>query len=233
MDFLRSFTSRRSDTGAESEVVVAMPVAVEQAVGAPMTLETASMHSAYAAGVSTTTLVGLKLRSASTADDSRNALDVVICLDVSGSMQGDKLRLCKLTIKRLLRELTASDSVGVVVFGNEARVVVPCARADDAFKAEAARRVAAIGTEGCTNLSGGLFEAIEAESRLVSAGRANGVRCVLLLTDGQANRGLSEPDKLLKTLRGVMDDARAKDTSLYCFGYRGGVFFLLFLTRES
>lgn len=59
-------------------------------------------------------------------DDSRRApVDIIVALDTSGSMRGEKLMLCKETLKLLLRELGPNDRFGLITFGSTAIVQIP------------------------------------------------------------------------------------------------------------
>ena len=58
-------------------------------------------------------------------DFARAPVDIVVALDVSGSMSGRKLELCKDTLSLLLRELGTQDRFGLVVFGDEAKLEIP------------------------------------------------------------------------------------------------------------
>lgn len=129
------------------------------------------------------------------------------------------MRLCKMTIDFLLKELKPLDHFSLVVFSTNVQVAIEAMKCTEGNKARAKAKLARIECEALTNLSGGVFEAIQVEAELVGNKQANDVRSVLVLTDGMANRGISDPEKLLETLRGVRAEERSKMTSLYCFGY--------------
>eukprot|EP00968_Pinguiococcus_pyrenoidosus_P020179 scaffold2318_cov160-Pinguiococcus_pyrenoidosus.AAC.2 len=92
-------------------------------------------------------------------DETRKPLDLVVVLDTSGSMSGQKLEMCKETCKFLLSELKADDHFAVVEFNTMVefntvvQTVIQLGRADDAFKRP-------LSATGSTNLSGGLFKGI-------------------------------------------------------------------------
>lgn len=61
-------------------------------------------------------------------NDRTSALDVVVALDISGSMSGQKLKDCKRTLEAMLRPLGSKDRFGVIVFGSCVRVIIPAAK---------------------------------------------------------------------------------------------------------
>lgn len=78
--------------------------------------------------------------------------------------------------------------------------------------------LATIQDRGCTNLSGGLLEGLDVlEQR---EGSKNEISSVLLLTDGLANRGVTDVQQLLDITEKKVKGLR-NPTSVYTFGYGG------------
>eukprot|EP00937_MAST-01D_sp_MAST-1D-sp2_P003834 g3834.t1 len=179
----------------------------------------------------------------SAPEQKRPPVELMVALDVSSSMAGEgKLELCKKTISLVLDALEDGDSFGLVSYATEARVEVPLRRLRTPGAREAARRaVHALRPNGITNLSGGLLEAIAELKRCVTpqesgdsgdGARPRATQSCLLLTDGIANRGLTDTAKLAEVVGsllasggdgGDMDvdsGARAaQPPSVHCFGY--------------
>ena len=88
-----------------------------------------------------------------------------VVLDRSGSMSGDRLEAARQALLALVDRLDPSDSFGLVVFDDEVEVVVPAGPAADRFSVK--HRIAAIDTGPGAPL--------------------------LLLSDGEANAGLTRP----------------------------------------
>jgi len=126
--------------------------------------------------------------------DARPGVDVVACLDQSGSMDGNKFRDCKRTLQLMVKHLTSKDRFGLVVYGSSAKVVVPVQSMTPSAKDKASKKISHLGVCGMTNLSGGLSLAIQEMSMIVNP---NPIRSIFLLTDGHANVGISDHDGLV------------------------------------
>lgn len=110
-----------------------------------------------------------------------------VVLDRSGSMAGAPLEKAKEATKLAVRNLRSQDFFGLVVFDEEANVVIPLQPAKD--KARLLKRIDEILPGGSTNLTGGWTLGRD-ELRKAPA---NTTRRLLLLSDGQLNHGIVEP----------------------------------------
>jgi Ca-activated chloride channel homolog len=134
--------------------------------------------------------VMVELEAPVPAPAARQPLDAIAVIDRSGSMTGAPLDAAKHAVEQLLRMLGPDDRLGVVVYDDEVDLVLGLTRHDIATAAAAVR---AIDSGGSTNLAGGWLKAFEV---LASDGRPEALRKVLLLTDGLANVGLTQPSAL-------------------------------------
>jgi uncharacterized protein YegL len=139
-------------------------------------------------------------------------VDIVLVLDLSGSMDGEKLGKLIATIYRLLDVLQAMFAgkyrVSITTFSTDVHTVYPMGPPDiEAVKA----LVAQFKAEGETNLSGGLFRAAEQLSTLPDEGRS---RSVWLLTDGHPSTGVRDVESLITILTPML-----KDTPVNTFGF--------------
>ncbi len=132
-------------------------------------------------------------------DVPRAPATVQVVLDRSGSMSGERLEAAKLALAELTERVDPADRFGLVAFDDEVRVVVPAGPLLD--KAAARDAVLGIGPGGTTNLSGGLLRGLQ-EARRVAGGAG---ATLLLLSDGHANAGVTDADRLA----GVAAAARA------------------------
>ncbi len=122
----------------------------------------------------------------------RPPLRLVLALDTSGSMEGEKLRHVVTSVELLLQQLGPNDRVGIVAFAHAARPLVP-------LSTPAAARHALFGlrADGGTNVEAGLRLAASMLGRRDGEGR----QAVLLLSDGQPNAGAMTPRTLTAVVR--------------------------------
>lgn len=126
----------------------------------------------------------------STTQAARPPRTLQVVLDRSGSMGGPPLDAAKRALHDLVGRLDAQDRFGLVTFDDEVEVVVPCTPVGDG--AAARHAIAGVRPGGMTNLSSGLIRGIEqAHDAKGDAGAT-----VLLLSDGHANAGRTDPDTL-------------------------------------
>jgi len=152
-------------------------------------------------------------------ETDRSGIDCVCVMDVSGSMQGEKISLARKAMRRLVRCLTSKDRVCLVTFDTNITTVMEFTSMDAKGKEYAKSIIKKIRAGSQTNLVGGLVTGISKLKAQFDAGNMNEVSSVLLFTDGQANVGVSSPDGILrealaavgrKTLQG---DARKWSTA--------------------
>lgn len=122
--------------------------------------------------------------------DQRPPAAVQVVLDRSGSMSGERLEAAQRALVALVDRLDPSDRFGVVAFDDTADVIVPAGPV--AQKAALKRAIAALSPGGMTNLSGGLLRGLREAKRVATGAGAT----LLLVSDGHANEGIIEPDRL-------------------------------------
>jgi Ca-activated chloride channel family protein len=125
------------------------------------------------------------------AGGSRPASCVQVVLDRSGSMGFDgRLSTARMALLELVDRLDPRDSFGLVAFDNVVEVAVPAGPLIDKPAVKAA--IAGVHERGGTNLSSGLLRGVQEARRAAGKGGAT----LLLLSDGMANDGLTDPGKL-------------------------------------
>jgi hypothetical protein len=195
---------------AENDAATPTPAAS----GVALSLSTE--YSFYTADTAVETVVGAHFQApAAPSAAERAPVDCVVVCDVSGSMQGAKLNLMKETIKLLLSEFSGRDRVGLVTFDTSVNEPLALTNMDEGAKVAAGAVASSLQSGSSTNLSGGCFAGIQA---LLNAGGNNSgaVRTVLLMTDGQANHGLTKATEIVPVLEGMM---RGSGITLHTFGY--------------
>ena len=122
------------------------------------------------------TLVHLEAPELTDVTQRKKPLCISAVLDVSGSMQGEKLNLAKETLLFMIDELSDRDRFGLISFESNVQEELPLVALDTVGKAKAKAAVQKLVTRGCTNLSGGLFAGLDQVCRLPFAhqGRRSG-----------------------------------------------------------
>lgn len=124
------------------------------------------------------------------SDGVRTPSTLVVVLDRSGSMAGERLEGAKRALLSLIDRLAPTDRFGVVTFDDEVRVDIAAAPLSD--KASAKAHVRRVEAGGCTNLSAGYLRGLQEARRVAGDDAAT----VLLISDGHANAGVTDADQL-------------------------------------
>ena len=85
----------------------------------------------------------------------RQAVNVGLVLDRSGSMAGNKIRIARAAVDTSLALLRELDRFALVVFDDRVDVLAASRLADDGARREALRRLAHVDARGSTNLGEG------------------------------------------------------------------------------
>lgn len=137
--------------------------------------------------------------------DGRAPLRLALVLDRSGSMAGQKLATAVRCARWLAGRLRNDDEIALVDFDDEVRLLHPLGHGERDRLEDALARIA---PGGQTNLSGGWLKGLEELRRA----RAGVPRKLLLLTDGLANVGITEPGRLLSLAEGAYGDGVGTST---------------------
>jgi Ca-activated chloride channel homolog len=141
--------------------------------------------------------------ASSEATPPRAPLSVHIVLDVSGSMTGPAIEDAKHAAEAAVAKLEPGDDFSMVTFSNDAQVLV----ADGPIgprRAQVLARIHGVEARGGTNISSGL-DLGYAEARAPGAGE-DAVRLVMLLSDGHANAGDTDPQSLAERAAHAFQD---------------------------
>ncbi|WP_053333993.1 vWA domain-containing protein [Gemmatimonas phototrophica] len=135
------------------------------------------------------------------SSEARAPLSLSFVIDRSGSMSGPRLDAARVAVAHALERLHPDDVVSVVAFDDVVETVAaPDRRARQPLLVT---QVQNIDARGCTNLSGGWLRGREhmqyAQGVSGAADRAS--RRILLVTDGHANQGITDPATLIELAR--------------------------------
>jgi Mg-chelatase subunit ChlD len=155
-------------------------------------------------------LLRFAVKTAAAGRQAGRALNLVLLLDNSGSMErADRVAIVREALRVLATQLQAQDTVSIVTFARTARLWADGVRGDQS--GETLDRVGGITPEGGTNLEEAMRLAYETAHRHYLAG---GMNRVVLLTDGAANLGNVAPG----ALKEKVDAQRRQGIALDCFG---------------
>jgi len=179
----------------------------EAAAGQPMAFMAERAHYPFAHNRD---LLRFSIKTAAAGRQNGRALNLVLLLDNSGSMErADRVAIIREALRVLVTQLQPQDTVSVVTFARTARLWADGVSGDKA--GETLDKVGGITPEGGTNLEEAMRLAYETAHRHYLA---SGMNRVVLLTDGAANLGNVEP----AALKEKVEAQRKQSIALDCFG---------------
>ncbi|UCG11083.1 MAG: VWA domain-containing protein [Deltaproteobacteria bacterium] len=125
--------------------------------------------------------------------EAARQVDMVIVLDRSGSMRGAKIQAARGAALNLLSNLSPRDRFGLVTYSDTVRRHADLVTVTQASRKRLESIITGISTGGATNLGAGLREGINV---LLTAPTNGNARKVILISDGLANRGITDPISL-------------------------------------
>ncbi len=147
-------------------------------------------------------LLRIGLQARDVRDRAREDAALTFVIDTSGSMEREgRLELVKEALRLLVDELGRNDTVAIVTFGNDARVLLEPTRASD--RSQILGVIGELRPDGSTNLEAGLRLGYGLARESMTE---NGIDRVVLASDGVANVGLTDAESILD---GIRRDAEA------------------------
>lgn len=147
---------------------------------------------------------------ATDAYEARN-VDMVIVLDRSGSMKGRKIEDARRAVLELLSSLSAEDRFALITYSDGVHIAAGLSSVTTANRVRIASAVNTIRAGGGTNLGAGLQAGIDI---LISATRHTNAAKVILISDGLANKGLTD----IKALSNIAAVAVEKEFAVSTVG---------------
>jgi len=138
----------------------------------------------------------MNLRLALVSSDrvpARSPLSVHIVLDISGSMAGQAIADAKHAAEAAVEKLEPADDFSMVTFSSSAQVLVGDGPIGPR-RAQVIARIEEVRADGGTNMSAGLD--LGYQQARAAAVSDEAVRVLMLLSDGHANAGDTDPERL-------------------------------------
>jgi Ca-activated chloride channel family protein len=143
----------------------------------------------------------LKISGTAPQHANRPPIGLSFVIDRSGSMSGDRIEAARVAAARAIERLHPDDVVSVIAFDDVIETVASPERR--ARHHNLVHTLLQLDTRGSTNLSGGWLRGREhmqhAQGMIGSLPGSS--RRILLLTDGHANMGITDPSTLVELAR--------------------------------
>jgi Ca-activated chloride channel family protein len=117
-------------------------------------------------------------------------VDLVLVLDRSGSMSGPKIEYARRAAAALLAHLGTQDRLAVVAYADGVEHLSGLVPVSEPFRARCRQALDAMQPGGATNLGAGLKAGLDL---LYAARRRTAAARLVLISDGLANRGVTDP----------------------------------------
>jgi len=148
------------------------------------------------------TIVRVGVASKPLSVGERKNANLVFLVDVSGSMQSpDKLELAKRSLRILVDNLKDGDTVSLVTYAGDTRLVLPPTGLE--HKGDIMNAIEELTAGGGTGMASGIETAYEQAEKGLEKGK---ISRVLVLTDGDANIGPTSHEQILELIEGKVKE---------------------------
>lgn len=142
------------------------------------------------------TIVATQIK-ANTSAQERQPIHLITLIDTSTSMShDDKLKNVVTSLTCLLEHMTSTDYLSVITYDTDVKTYFKQKKMDLEGKTETSHILSTLIPNGMTNMSGGILQGTEALFHDPAI-----KECILLLTDGFANKGVTEPSELVDIIK--------------------------------
>lgn len=144
----------------------------------------------------------IKLEAREFVSEERAPLNIALVIDRSSSMSGNKIRQAREAAERLLSTLGPEDRLSIVSYSSDVRVDVTSLPVTSENRPRFLRAIRGVEPGGFTNLSGGFDQGCELVSNTI---QEESINRVMLMSDGRANRGVTDARLLARRVEACLD----------------------------
>lgn len=189
-----------------------------EAASEALRLSCASEFAAYNHCKVAEVLSVIELQSlAARAPDEGQTIDLVLVIDTSDSMEGEKLAQAKRALLFLLDRLQSTDRVAVVNFASDVSAISDLCFFSAATRELIKRKVNTLNCSGGTNLSGAIWKSLELLHSSSTHVEPRNVRACLLFTDGCATQGICDRGEFIGWLSKAISTNSCADVAIHSF----------------
>ena len=149
-------------------------------------------------------------------DEKKCNADLICVIDISGSMDGEKINFVKESLKILVEMMDKNDRLALILFDNNASILFNLDYMKDNTKKDILKKIDGIDARGGTNILSGLEKAVEILKKEKEKTKENRVSSIILLSDGCDN--YSNDIQLAESLKKLTKGLNLSFT-LNTFGY--------------
>ncbi len=132
------------------------------------------------------------------------ALNLSLAIDISGSMQGDKIEAARQAALAVAEALGPRDRLSIIAFDGTAELRLDTRPMNEAGRKAAAAAILSLESRGYTNLFDGWLMAAERVA-LAMAQSPQASHRVLLLSDGQTNQGETDHSEIARHVGALLE----------------------------
>ena len=140
----------------------------------------------------------VSIKAAESNADRSVPVNLALVIDRSGSMAGKKIADARAAAIAMVDSLRVGDRVAIISYANSARVDIPSRQITKRNREAIKDTIRRLSQGGATHLSGGLEAGHRQVRPFLGGERATRV---ILISDGQANRGVTAPPELNRIAR--------------------------------